>query len=114
MGLIASFSSERISIANFFVIKGLLGRVNPFFLFDTGAACSLVGVNNFFSKDENGNYSSDKDVFEKILRDEICSQGIPPRNDGLKTANNQPITAYPCVCLIMKIADVFSYSQYIG
>ena len=106
MHSIASFSSERIRIANFFVIKGLLGRVNPFFLFDTGAACSLVGVNSFFSKDDGGNYSPDKEIFERILKEEIALQGIPARDDNLKTANNQPITAYPCICHDVKIQDV--------
>ena len=112
MDLIASFSSKKINISNFFVIKGLLGDISPLFLFDTGAACSVVGVNSFFSKDENGLYSSNKETFEKILNDEISIQNIRPRDDDLKTANGQRIKAYPCICHDVMIQGITLNSFY--
>ena len=112
MDLIASFSSQRISIANFFIITGLLGDISPFFPFDTGAACSIVGVNSFFGKDRKGNYSANKIAFERILKEELDSLGILPRDDGLKTANGQTITAYPSVCHNIKIHDITLDSFY--
>lgn len=66
----------------------LWGDNGLFFLFDTGAICPVVGVNSFFVKNDNPDYSSNTDALAKILRDEIKAQKILPRPKPLKTANN--------------------------
>ncbi|MBQ6320247.1 MAG: hypothetical protein IJI23_10765 [Lachnospiraceae bacterium] len=88
MDLIASFSSQKVERFNFFILRGLMGDNGLFFLFDTGAICPVVGVNSFFVKNDNPDYSSNTDALAKILRDEIKAQKILPRPKPLKTANN--------------------------
>lgn len=82
----------------FFILRGLMGDSGLFFLFDTGAICPVVGVNIFFVKNNNPDYSSNTAALAKILRDEIKTQKILPRPKPLKTANNQNVTTYPCIC----------------
>ena len=70
MDLIASFSSQKVNTFNFFILHGLLGDDDLIFLFDTGAICPVVGVNNFFRrKTDNG-----KDILIQVLQKEISTQ----------------------------------------
>lgn len=109
MDLIASFSSQKINAFNFFMIRGIFSNNSLFFLFDTGAACPVVGINNFF--DEEGG-THNRSIFEHVLRKEISSQKIIPRPIPLKTANNQPITTYPCVCHHVSIQNTAEQDFY--
>ncbi|MBO4396226.1 MAG: hypothetical protein J5819_07765, partial [Eubacterium sp.] len=80
-------------------------RENLFFLFDTGAACSVVGINSFFEKDNNPNYENEKESLKKIVLEEIQNQSVAPRAKALKVANNQEIQTYPCVCRDVSISN---------
>ncbi len=93
MDLIASFDSQKVNTFNFFFLRGIFGSSGLFFLFDTGASCPVVGINNFFDKDD----IESKRLLEKIILDEITKQDIAPRPEPLKAANSQPVTTYPCV-----------------
>ena len=95
MDLMASFSSRKVNTFNFFSFYGILGDNGLVFLFDTGAACPVVGINNFFDTSDDSN---DRTKLEQLLRDEIATQKVLPRPIPLKAANNQPVTTYPCVC----------------
>lgn len=95
MDLIASFSSQKVNTFNFFVLHGLLGDDDLIFLFDTGAICPVVGVNNFFREVRS---DRNRNTLERILHNEIDVQGIVSRPVPLKTANNQEVSTYPCVC----------------
>lgn len=108
MDLIASFDSQRVNTFDFFVLRGIFGRSGLFFLFDTGASCPVVGVNNFFDKDDMEN----KENLEKIIRDEISIQKVAPRPIPLKAANSQPVTTYPCVCHGVSIENTAEQEFY--
>ena len=41
--------------------------------------------------------SKEKNIFKKIVEEEIHSQHIEPRPESLRTANNQVVTTYPCL-----------------
>lgn len=97
MDLIASFSSQKLKKFNFFTIRRMFGERDIFFLFDTGASLPVVGVNSFFRKDGD-DYPPEKYRFENFLKDRIASLGILPRDIPLKTATNQDVESYPCVC----------------
>ena len=101
MDFIASFSSQKVNNFHFFLIHGLIGKDDLAFLFDTGAACSVVGVNNLFRK--GADPSGRMNAFEKLLRYKLISHAIPPR--PMKTANRQEVTTYPCVSHQVSIAD---------
>ena len=95
MDLIASFSSQRINTFQFFTLHGFIGSRDLIFLFDTGAACPVVGVNNLFRNTEDTS-STKRMSFEVLLRGELSAQAIPPR--PMKAANSQKVMTYPCVC----------------
>lgn len=105
MDLIASFSSQKVERFNFFILRGLMGDSGLFFLFDTGAICPVIGVNSFFVRNDNPDYSSNVAALTKILQDEIKTQKILARPKPLKTANNQSVTTYPCVCHKVSISN---------
>ncbi len=108
MDLIASFSSQKVNTFNFFILHGLLGDDDLIFLFDTGAICPVVGVNNFFRrKTDNG-----KDILIQVLQKEISTQGIVSRPVPLKTANSQEVTTYPCVCHHVSIENTAERDFY--
>lgn len=109
MDLIASFSSQKVNTFNFFVIRGIFGNAGLFFLFDTGAVCPVVGINNFF---DIGDESSSKSNLEQIIHQEITAQHISPRPIPLKAANNQPVTTYPCVCHHVSIENTAERDFY--
>lgn len=100
MDLMASFSSKKVNTFNFFYINGLIGDNELLFLFDTGAACPVVGVNSFFDRDEEG-----RSVLEAVLREEIVAQDVKARPVPLKAANSQEVTTYPCVCHSVSIGN---------
>lgn len=93
MDLIASFNAHKVRTSHFLTVDGILKDGVLHFLFDTGAVVSLIGLNSFFTDDE---YAL-KQSFEKIICDEIASQGISARSESYKTATNQIVTTYPCV-----------------
>ena len=108
MDLIASFSAHKIKTSHFLTVDGILKDKVLYFLFDTGAAYSLIGSNSLFSDNEAEN----KETFEKFLKDEISAQKISPRKKILKTANNQSITTYPCVSHDVSIEGVNGFDFY--
>ena len=59
MDLIASFSGKKVRKAYFFNIYGLFGQKVMPFLFDTGAARSVVGTRSFFSALLGSAYTDD-------------------------------------------------------
>ena len=93
MDLIASFSSQKVGRFHFFLFHGLSRSDDLLFLFDTGAACPVIGVNNFFDKEED---DKTQKVFKKLLQDELMAHGIDSR--PMKAANSQEVMTYPCVC----------------
>ena len=106
MDLIASFSSQKVNTFNFFSLRGLFGERDIFFLFDTGAACPIIGVNSFFRSSENADHPTDRQEFETLLNENIVSQGISPRPKPLETANRQRVKTFPCVCHHVTIDNV--------
>ena len=106
MDLIASFSSKKIRSFHFFNIQGLFGQKVIPFLADTGAACPVIGLRNFFSPVDAENFEDKISAFERVLRDEIDLQHISARTDPLKTANSQHVTTYPCVCANVSIGNI--------
>ena len=108
MDLIASFSSQKVNNFNFFAIYGLVGNDELFFLFDTGAACNVVGVNSLFRK---GDDSIERMMaFEKLLHDELVAHGITPRQ--MKAANSQEVVTYPCMCHNVSIENTAKRDFY--
>ena len=105
MDLIASFSGKKVRKAYFFNIYGLFGQKVMPFLFDTGAARSVVGTRSFFSAKEITDYDVQIMLFEKILREEIILQSISPWED-METVNGQKVTVYPCMCHNVSIENV--------
>ncbi|MCR5788903.1 MAG: hypothetical protein K6G83_03360 [Lachnospiraceae bacterium] len=93
MDLIASFNSQKVGRFHFFLLHGLKKNDDLLFLFDTGAACPVIGVNNFFDKDEDNQIQK---AFRHFLLSEVSSQGIISR--PMKTANSQEVMTYPCLC----------------
>ena len=88
MDLIASFSSQRVRTFQFFKLRGILDDDTLTFLFDTGAAYSVIGINNLIPS--KSNHESDEQLLalEKIIRDEIKKQGVSERAQRLKSAHN--------------------------
>ena len=109
MDLIASFNSQKVNAFHFFVIRGIFGNAGLFFLFDTGASCPVVGLNNLF---DLGDVSNARSTFEQILQQEIIVQHISPRPIPLKAANKQPVTTYPCVCHHVSIENTAERDFY--
>lgn len=93
MDLIASFNAHKVHTSFFVTIDGILKEGVLYFLFDTGAVCSLIGLNSLFADDE----TEKKAIFADILKQELSSQQINPRSELLRTANNQEVTTFPCV-----------------
>ena len=107
MDLMASFSSRRINVFNFFYIYGMLDDNGLEFLFDTGAICPVVGVNNFFDDED----AKERRELEDILNEEIINQNVKCRPAPLKAANRQEVKTYPCVCngISIERADVTDF-----
>ena len=93
MDLIASFSAHKVKSSFFLTVDGITPDGILYFLFDTGAVCSLVGLNSLFPED-----SAERLAFTRIVRDELSAGNISPRSESLRTANNQTLLTYPCVC----------------
>lgn len=108
MDLVASFSSQRVNTFNFFFVRGIFGDNNLLFLFDTGAACSVVGINSFFR--EGRETIEKRKTLEELLKDEIKNKDVLPRN--LKAANNQSVTTYPCICRSVSIENTSERDFY--
>ena len=109
MDLMASFRSRKVNTFHFFSVYGILGDTGLVFLFDTGAACPVIGINNFFYENIDLN---ERSVLEKLLKDELLKQAIMPRPVPLKAANNQPVTTYPCVCHHVSIENTAKRDFY--
>ena len=106
MDLIASFHSHKIKSFHFFSVTGLLPENESlFFLFDTGAVCPVVGINSFFDKNNNPDYLTEKEKLECIVKRELSSQQVVPRQKPLKAANNKELTTYPCMCKGVSISN---------
>lgn len=110
MPLTASFSGKRMGSHHYFSIRGLLGSTSTLFLFDTGATYTTIGVNNFFEGD-NG-FESEIQMLTDLLKNVIIAENILPRAESIKTANNQIITTYPCICHNVSIEGVKSINFY--
>ncbi len=93
MDLIASFNALKVRTSHFLTVDGILKDGVLHFLFDTGAAVSLIGLNCLFPEDEHRKIT----LLESIVKDELSSQQVVPRPDPYKTANNQNVTTFPCV-----------------
>ena len=93
MDLIASFNAHKVKTSHFLTVDGILKEGVLYFLFDTGAVCSLIGLNSLFSDDEQ----EKKAAFARILKNELSAQQVKSRSESLRTANNQKVTTYPCV-----------------
>ena len=93
MDLIASFNAHKIQTSFFLTVDGILKEGVLYFLFDTGAVCSLIGLNSLFPDDETAR----KDAFTRIIKDELVAQHVSSRPESLRTANNQEVTTYPCL-----------------
>ena len=97
MDLIASFNSHKVRTFHFFRISGILKDEVLSFLFDTGAACSIVGVNNLVPG-VAGDSTVVRQELERILMEEIRQQEVETRVESFRTASNDEIISYPCVC----------------
>ena len=95
MDLMGSFSSKKVNTFNFFYVNGVIGDNELLFLFDTGAACPVVGVNSFFDPDDE---EVGRTALEAILKEEIIKRNVKPRPVPLKAANSQEVTTFPCIC----------------
>ena len=97
MDLIASFSSHTVRSFHFFKIKGLIRNQIMSFLFDTGAAYSVIGVNHLI---EPGHHADEdrKHRLRDLFIEEATRQGIKERSERLRAANNTAIVTYPCKC----------------
>ncbi len=93
MDLIASFSAHKVRTSHFLTLDGITEDGVLHFLFDTGAAVSLIGINSLFQDDENDK----KELFKKIVESEIELQHVIPRSQDLKTVTKQSVKTYPCV-----------------
>lgn len=97
MDLIASFSSQTVRSFHFFKLKGLIHNQIMNFLFDTGAAFSVIGVNHLLKPGQHTD-----EVKKQLLREafikESKRQGIKERGENLRAANNAMIVTYPCIC----------------
>ena len=109
MDLMGSFSSRRLNIFNFFYVYGMLDDNGLVFLFDSGAICPVVGVNNFFDK---GADIENRAILENILKEEISRQNISPRPIPLKAANSQEVETYPCICNGVSIENTAELDFY--
>ena len=109
MDLMASFSSQKVNTFNFLSIKGILGDYGLIFLFDTGASCPVIGINNFFYDERD---KEDRENLEKLIRNELTKQNVMPRPIPLKAANSQPVTTYPCVCHRVSIENTAEQDFY--
>ena len=113
MDLIASFSSQKIKNFHFFSISGLLpDNEDLVFLFDTGAICPIIGMNSFFPEKDSPENLKKKEFFEKLLRKELISQNILLRTNPLKTASNQEVRTYPCICKDVSISNAKELDFY--
>lgn len=112
MDLIASFHSHKIKNFHFFPVSGLTKNRDIIFLFDTGAVCPVIGSNNFFPKDSRSNRLKKEEPFRQLLQKEITAQGIFPRPKPLKTANNQEVQTYPCICRNVSISNAGKIDFY--
>ena len=93
MDLIASFHAHKVKSSFFLTVDGISPDGILYFLFDTGAVCSLVGLNSLFPEE-----NAQCQAFAKVVRDELSAAQISPRPESLRTATNQSILTYPCVC----------------
>ena len=93
MDLIASFSAHKVRTSHFLTVDGITDDGVLHFLFDTGAAVSLIGINSLFQDDEKDKI----ETFRRIVESEIESQNVIPRSNDLKTVTKQNVTTYPCV-----------------
>ena len=93
MDLIASFSAHKVKSSFFITIDGITPDGILYFLFDTGAVCSIVGLNSLFPEN-----NAERLAFTQLVRDELSIENISPRSESLRTANNQKLLTYPCVC----------------
>lgn len=93
MDFIASFNAHKVRTSFFLTVDGILKEGILYFLFDTGAVCSLIGLNSLFPDDA----VEKKYIFKKIIEEELHSQHVEPRLESLRTANNQVVTTYPCL-----------------
>ena len=93
MDLIASFHAHKVKTSFFLTVDGISPDGILYFLFDTGAVCSLVGLNSLFPEE-----NAQRQAFAKVVRDELSAAQISPRPESLRTATNQSILTYPCVC----------------
>lgn len=107
MDLMGSFNSTKVNTFNFFYVRGLMGDNELLFLFDTGAACPVVGINCLFDADEEK-----KAILEQVIRDEIEAQNVDARPIPLKAANSQEVTTYPCVCHNVSIGGTIDADFY--
>ena len=85
MDLIASFNALKVRTSHFLTIDGILKDGVLHFLFDTGAAVSLIGLNCLFPEDEHRKIA----LLESIIKKELSSQHVVLRPDPYRTANNQ-------------------------
>ena len=96
MDLIASFEAKKVRSFHFFNVTDLFGASAVPFLFDTGAACSIIGVSNLFAGGKGKGYDDGRrQLFENTLKRWIDTRMIPERVESLKTANKQMIRTYP-------------------
>ena len=97
MDLIASFSSQTVRSFHFFKLRGLIHNQIMSFLFDTGAAYSVVGINHLLKP---GQYTDEnkKQQLREAFIEESKRQGIKERSERLRTVNNAMIVTYPCIC----------------
>ena len=113
MDLIASFHSHKIKKFHFFSVNGLLpDNENLFFLFDTGAICPVIGINSFFAKENNPNYQKAKKTMEILVHKELSIQNVNARPKPLRTANNQEVQTYPCICRNVSISNAGKIDFY--
>lgn len=98
MDLIASFSSQQVHAFHFFKITGLINNQIMNFLFDSGAAYSIVGINHLVKAGDVKNKERVIDRMRQGFIEEARVQGISERKEKLRAANNEPIITYPCVC----------------
>lgn len=101
MHLVTSIVSKEVNHLHFFNMSGLFPQNDVAFLFDTGAARSIIdlqSVQRFIIKKSTVYNQINFVKLKDIIRDEIEKQGIIPWEDGLRAANCSLITSYPCVC----------------
>lgn len=93
MDYVASISAFKVETSHFLAVEGILKDEMLSFLFDTGAAVSLISPNSLFGAGEE----ESRIRFEQIVKSELAAQRVDAWEKTYKTANNQDVNTYPCV-----------------